>query len=450
MDRFVVRKSDTQNTGELFLFQILWKGSTERCYPKIGDTLKAHVSPLIYHDHAKKKTQNHATFLRLVDQIVKRAREVIAAAGLPMDTPIVVVIDNVPSHIDRNALVKLELHIYRVAGTILGLPNRSHVLNSGDHLINVTCRAHVRQRSKLRLLRHCMKIAEGKLAKGTPLDLREEVIKPLLTLWLSEWITDPQMRGWVLNSWEKALTIVPEITSVDDVPPPAEVIRLPAPPSLLVDNPIPAPPAEDLTALIEAAEERERNKWKPATKRKRARQPAVSAAVRARASAASASASASEPARASASASAAASASASAPAPACASSDSDSESSPSDSSSGGSTSSETTDDARQKSRSKRPKKRSKVASPVVKLTPDANVVLFLKNLGYQQYAGPLAEAGFTSMAELSLITAKALKDANVLEGHSLRILDHLKKRRALGVAPKAVPADFMAKRKARV
>ena len=78
-----------------------------------------------------------------------------------------------------------------------------------------------------------------------------------------------------------------------------------------------------------------------------------------------------------------------------------------------------------------------------------NVVLFLKTLGYQQYAGPLAEAGFTSMAELSLITAKALKDANVLEGHSLRILDHLKKRRALGVAPKAVPADFMAKRKAR-
>ena len=27
------------------------------------------------------------------------------------------VIDNVPSHIDRNALIKIELHIYRVAGT---------------------------------------------------------------------------------------------------------------------------------------------------------------------------------------------------------------------------------------------------------------------------------------------------------------------------------------------
>ena len=105
--------------------------------------------------------------------------------------------------------------------------------------------------------------------------------------------------------------------------------------------------------------------------------------------------------------------------------------------------------AGRKSNSKRPKKRSKVASPAVKMVPDANVVLFLKNLGYQQYGGKLAEAGFTSMAELSLITAKALKAANVLEGHSLRIFDHLKKRRALGVVPKAIPADFIAKRKAR-
>ena len=54
------------------------------------------------------------------------------------------------------------------------------------------------------------------------------------------------------------------------------------------------------------------------------------------------------------------------------------------------------------------------------------------------------------MAELSWITAKALNAANVLERHILRILDNLKKSRALGVAPKAVPADLMAKRKARV
>ena len=56
----------------------------------------------------------------------------------------------------RNALVKGEKHVYRGASTqvyfTLGLPNTSHVLNSGDQLISVICRSHVRKRPKLRLL----------------------------------------------------------------------------------------------------------------------------------------------------------------------------------------------------------------------------------------------------------------------------------------------------------
>ena len=38
------------------------------------------------------------------------------------------------------------------------------------------------------------------------------------------------------RSWEKAMTIVPEITSVDGMARHSQIIRLPAPPSLLVDN----------------------------------------------------------------------------------------------------------------------------------------------------------------------------------------------------------------------
>ena len=38
------------------------------------------------------------------------------------------------------------------------------------------------------------------------------------------------------RSWEKAMTIVPEITSVDGVARHSQIIRLPAPPSLFVDN----------------------------------------------------------------------------------------------------------------------------------------------------------------------------------------------------------------------
>ena len=90
---------------------------------------------------------------------------------------------------------------------------------------------------------------------------------------------------------------------------------------------------------------------------------------------------------------------------------------------------------------KRPKERSNFATPAMNMTPDANVFLSLKTLGYQQYVGPLADAEFTSMAEMSLITARAFKAANVLEGHSLHVLDQLTKRRSLGVVPEAIPAD---------
>ena len=32
--------------------------------------------------------------------------------------------------------------------------------------------------------------------------MQEVVIKPILTLWLLEWMPDAQMKDWVLNSWE--------------------------------------------------------------------------------------------------------------------------------------------------------------------------------------------------------------------------------------------------------
>ena len=124
--------------------------------------------------------------------------------------------------------------IYHVPGThiylLLGLPNRSHMLNSGDQLVNRSLRAHCRQRAKLRLLRHCMDIVDGKIPPGTPLDMSEGTVKPLLTLWVSQWLCDPQLPSWVKASWRKALDVVPEAESVDDVPPAPPVIYLPPPP----------------------------------------------------------------------------------------------------------------------------------------------------------------------------------------------------------------------------
>ena len=73
------------------------------------------------------------------------------------------------------------------------------------------------------------------------------------------------------------------------------------------------------------------------------------------------------------------------------------------------------------------------------INPLQNLALGLA-LGYQQYARPLARAGFASMAELALITSKSLKACKVLDGHALRIVDELKKRRALGVLPPKKPS----------
>ena len=59
-------------------------------------------------------------------------------------------------------------------------------------------------------------------------------MKPLLTLWLSQWLTDPQLSSWVKASWCNTLDIVPEVGSVDDVIPPPAVIYFPPPPKVLV------------------------------------------------------------------------------------------------------------------------------------------------------------------------------------------------------------------------
>ena len=100
--------------------------------------------------------------------------------------------DNAPSHIDRSRLKFIEEFVYQFTGTnlyfILGRPNRSHVLNSGDQLMNVTLRAHCRPKAKWRLLRHCMLIVDSRLPQFASLDMSEGTMKPLLLLWVSQWI----------------------------------------------------------------------------------------------------------------------------------------------------------------------------------------------------------------------------------------------------------------------
>ena len=93
------------------------------------------------------------------------------------------------------------------------------------------------------------------------------------------------------------------------------------------------------------------------------------------------------------------------------------------------------------------------AAATAPVKPKPDLVSFLQQLGYQQYAVPLACAGFPSMPELSLINAPALKKCGVLDGLALRIVDALKKRKACPSPPARTgpgAADFMHHRKKRM
>lgn len=53
----------TSRSGEIILFQVIFKGTTERCHPE-GD-----APPKMYFDHAKAKNQTAATWMRLLEKV---------------------------------------------------------------------------------------------------------------------------------------------------------------------------------------------------------------------------------------------------------------------------------------------------------------------------------------------------------------------------------------------
>ena len=80
------------------------------------------------------------TFMRLCKDLDCSLLEVKKQASLPLDMPSVLLVDNVSSQLNYDTLVKIKsptgFHIYHVPGThiylLLGVPNRSHMLHSGD------------------------------------------------------------------------------------------------------------------------------------------------------------------------------------------------------------------------------------------------------------------------------------------------------------------------------
>ena len=203
------------------------------------------------------------------------------------------------------------------------------------------------------------------------------------------------------------------------------------------------PPTIDVAeGLIEAEQHQERDKWKPPPQHKRARQPQVQAVLKARKEKTSATCS-SVPALAAAPAPVCVASGMSEPLRAAMPTDSSSRSDCStDNDNSSDFSSGTCVDAPRK------KKQKTKCKPAV-CKPREDLVQFLTSFGHQKYAEALVAGGFSSMAELSMATQKALKLCGLLEENALRVRTDLKKRQALGVIPKkqmAIPAGFAAAR----
>ena len=98
----------TSGDGETVLFQILWEGKTERTHRRLTGKTQALMRPAIYHDHAFQKTQTHATFERFMKELDGRLAKVKAEYNLPPDRPVVLLIDNVSSHVNKEELCSIK------------------------------------------------------------------------------------------------------------------------------------------------------------------------------------------------------------------------------------------------------------------------------------------------------------------------------------------------------
>ena len=190
--------------GDTLCLQVIFRGETTACHAKT--TKIGHlVHPAILQDHAKAKTQDAATWKRLMRDVHEKNQVKLKDLQLPETFPILMVADRAPAHLTaadveevRGAefcedLVKLtdsDVYVYK------GRANRSHVSNAGDQLTNKSCRDAVRSGMKKRMLHHALAIRAARLPPGSPLDMSEAIINPLLLIWLSQWLNTAALKSW--------------------------------------------------------------------------------------------------------------------------------------------------------------------------------------------------------------------------------------------------------------
>jgi hypothetical protein len=119
--------------GELVAMQLIWRGTSRRC----EGTGAYH--PVVFHHHTIKKMQTRATFAELLKELRRKVTATLVRDNLPPALPMVVVVDNVSSHVLENMVpcsgIKTAAGLWKVeAGTYLffTLANRSHTLHQAS------------------------------------------------------------------------------------------------------------------------------------------------------------------------------------------------------------------------------------------------------------------------------------------------------------------------------
>ena len=190
------------------MLQIIFKGKSPKCIAKHD---VAQLDERLFFDYAVKKTQTSITFQRLLQEVQRRHAKRAQNMGMAPDTPFIVIIDNAPSHCaieERVAGVSARHSVFLLQPKdipnlflMMTRKNRSHELNSGDQLINLNFRTHVRQSEKLRVMNHFLAVRRGKLPPGTPLDVGEATMKALLLQWCTLWLNMP-LKSSILKLWD--------------------------------------------------------------------------------------------------------------------------------------------------------------------------------------------------------------------------------------------------------
>ena len=200
--------------GELLCVQLIWRGVSAQCHAR-----GPPPPPEIYQDHDEKKCQTSATFATPMAEIARRMAAVRISKRLPSDQPCLVIADNASCHAVSQMRSPTSPTIacpqlYQMAAHptvwfMCTLPNRSHVMNSGDQFINLSLRRKVRQSTKSRIAKHFMDLGDGTIPPTTNLDMGEYVMKPYLVSLVAEWCQAPSTPPAIVASWKIVLSGLP-------------------------------------------------------------------------------------------------------------------------------------------------------------------------------------------------------------------------------------------------